>query len=62
MSKSTFNTGLKFYPNNVQISREKSLEICKQIREALALKGMSFRGTFEKFDQDKDNMVSYAEF
>lgn len=38
------------------------MEICKQIREALALKKMSFRGTFEKFDTNRDNMVSYAEF
>eukprot|EP00352_Strombidinopsis_acuminata_P000755 CAMPEP_0176339896 /NCGR_PEP_ID=MMETSP0126-20121128/1127_1 /TAXON_ID=141414 ORGANISM="Strombidinopsis acuminatum, Strain SPMC142" /NCGR_SAMPLE_ID=MMETSP0126 /ASSEMBLY_ACC=CAM_ASM_000229 /LENGTH=179 /DNA_ID=CAMNT_0017683753 /DNA_START=1701 /DNA_END=2240 /DNA_ORIENTATION=- len=62
LSRSTFNTGIKFYPNSVKITREKSLEICKQIREALALKKMSFRGTFEKFDTNKDNMVSYAEF
>lgn len=29
LSRSTFNTGVKFYPNSVKITREKSLEICK---------------------------------
>ena len=44
------------------MSREKALELCKQIRSALALKKLQYRDVFDKFDLDKDGMVSYAEF
>ena len=44
------------------MTKEKALVICKQIREALAVKRMQYRDAFDKFDLDKDNMVSFAEF
>ena len=42
--------------------REKALEVCKQIREALGIKKMQYRECFDKFDLDNDGLVSYAEF
>jgi Ca2+-binding EF-hand superfamily protein len=44
------------------MSREKALEVCKQIRDALGVKRMQYRELFDMFDLDKDSMVSYAEF
>jgi Ca2+-binding EF-hand superfamily protein len=44
------------------MSREKALEVCKQIREALAVKKLQYRECFDKFDLDNDGLVSYAEF
>jgi Ca2+-binding EF-hand superfamily protein len=44
------------------MSKEKALEVCKQIREALAIKKLQYREVFDLFDLDKDNFVSYSEF
>ena len=44
------------------MSKEKALVVCKQIRDALAVKKLQYRECFDKFDLDKDGMVSYAEF
>ena len=62
LAGSTFNTGTKFFPGSNRMSREKALEVCKQIRDALAAKKLQYRECFDKFDLDKDGMVSYAEF
>lgn len=44
------------------MSKEKALEVCKQIREGLAIKKLQYREVFDLFDLDKDNFVSYSEF
>jgi Ca2+-binding EF-hand superfamily protein len=62
LASSTFNTKTKFYPSHSKISKDKALEVCKQIRDALAAKKLQYREVFDMLDRDKDNMVSYAEF
>lgn len=44
------------------MTKEKALAVCKQIREALGVKRMQYRDAFDKFDLDRDGMVSFAEF
>jgi len=44
------------------MSKDKALEVCKQIRDALSRKKLQYREVFNMFDRDKDLMVSYAEF
>ena len=44
------------------MSREKTLEVCQQIRDALALKRMQYKDLWALFDANKDNNISYAEF
>ena len=44
------------------MSRDKALEVCKLIRDAMAVKKLQYRDCFDKFDLDKDGMVSFAEF
>lgn len=44
------------------MSKEKALEVCKQIRDALGNKKLQYREVFDMFDRDKDSMVSYSEF
>jgi Ca2+-binding EF-hand superfamily protein len=43
------------------LSKEKALTVCKQIRDALAVKKMQYRDAFDKLDLDKDGMVSFSE-
>jgi len=62
LTKSTFNSDNKFFPVASRMSREKAIEVCKQIRDALATRKLQYREVFDLFDQNKDNMVSYAEF
>ena len=64
LAASTFNSRAKIFPQNsgAKLGREKAAAVCKQIRDALALKRMQYRDAFEKFDLDKDGMVSFAEF
>jgi Ca2+-binding EF-hand superfamily protein len=44
------------------MSKDKALEVCKQIRDALGHKKLQYREVFDMFDRDKDSMVSYADF
>jgi Ca2+-binding EF-hand superfamily protein len=62
LTQSTFNSQNKIFPKASKLSKEKALSVCKQIRDALAVKRMQYRDAFNKFDIDKDNMVSFAEF
>ena len=64
LTASTFNSRVKTFPQNsgAKLTKEKATAVCKQIRDALGLKRMQFRDAFNKFDLDKDGMVSFAEF
>jgi len=62
LAGSTFNSSNKFFPGTNRMSRDKALEVCKLIRDAMAVKKLQYRDCFDKFDLDKDGMVSYAEF
>jgi len=62
LATSTFNAATKFFPSQSKMSKEKALEVCKQIREALGHKKLQYREVFDIFDRDKDQMVSYSEF
>jgi Ca2+-binding EF-hand superfamily protein len=62
LKNSTFNAATKFFPSQSKMSKEKALEVCKQIRDALGQKKLQYREVFDLFDVDRDQMVSYAEF
>lgn len=64
LAASTFNSKTKMFPQNTgaKLTKEKAIAICKQIKDALAIKRMQYREAFQKFDLDKDGMVSFAEF
>ena len=62
LTQSTFNTAAKFFPTSSKMSREKTLEVCQQVRDALALKRMQYKDLWALFDINKDNNISYAEF
>ena len=62
LAHSTFNSRTKTFPQGSKLSKEKALAVCKQIREALGAKKLQYRDAFQKFDLDKDGMVSFAEF
>jgi len=62
LAQSTFNANAKTYPQGSKLTKEKAAAVCKQIRDGLAVKRMQYRDAFQKFDLDKDNMVSFAEF
>ena len=62
LAKSTFNTQIKHFPQSSTLTKDKALEVIKQINEGLGKKKITYRDCFDLFDTDKDNMVSYAEF
>ena len=62
LAQSTFNAQNKIFPQGSRLTKEKAAAVCKQIRDALGVKRMQYRDAFEKFDLDKDGMVSFAEF
>ena len=64
LTASTFNSRVKTFPQNsgAKLTKEKAAAVCKQIKDALGLKRMQYRDAFNKFDLDKDGMVSFAEF
>jgi len=62
LKQSTFASAHKFYPSEKKLPLNRAAEICKQIRDALQTQRIANREAFNRFDDNKDNFLSFAEF
>ena len=61
LTNAGFSSDTKFYPKE-DMSQERAVEVCRQLRTALITKRISFREAFNRFDSNNDGFLSYAEF
>ena len=62
LASSAFLSSKKFYPSGAKMSIDRANEVAKQIRTAMIAKKIAYKEAFNRFDENKDGFLNFAEF